>query len=154
MSAYAPAVDDLSGFARRRSFLVRRSDTPRGYSHETKVITQMWNEAWMDFAFPVTHQVLEIANVFQAMAKRWREETILGSSISEATSNHWYREIIALGRPVVPLILHDLKNHPDYWFAALREITGEDPVPPEHKGNFELMRQDWLRWAEREGTSG
>lgn len=152
MSAYAPAIDDTPDAmqdVRRRPFLNRRSDTPRGYGHETEIIAKMLYEARVDFAFPVTHQVFEITDLFNAMARRWREETMLYSSISDTMLNHWYLEIIALGNPAIPLIIDELKNNPDYWFAALREITRQDPVRPEHKGNFELMRRDWLQWAER-----
>ena len=157
MSAYASAIDDIPGMMqdmRRRPFLNRRSDTPRGNSYETKIIAKMLDEARVDFAFPVTQQVFEITEMFFAMATRWREETMLCSSVSDTMLNHWYLEIIALGKPILPLIIYELENKPDYWFAALREITGQDPVRPEHKGNFELMRRDWLKWAEREGISG
>ena len=36
-------------------------------------------------------------------------------------------------RPVIPLILAELKREPDHWFKSLREITGENPVPAEHR---------------------
>ena len=155
MSAYAPAIDDKPGMMqdmRRRPFLNRRSDTPRGSSYETKIIAEMLKKALADFAFPVTQQDFEITEIFLSMATRWREETMLCSSISKNMSNRWYLEIIALGKPAVALIIYELENNPDYWFAALREITGQDPVRPEHKGYFELMRRDWLQWAEREGN--
>ncbi len=108
MSAYAPAIDDMPGTmqdVRRRPFLNRRSDTPRGYSDESKIIAKMLDEVRVDFAFPVTQQDFEITEMFFAMVTRWREETMLSSSISKNMSNRWYLEIIALGKPTVPLII-------------------------------------------------
>ena len=34
---------------------------------------------------------------------------------------------------------------------ALVAITGEQPVPPQHAGNIEAMRQDWLQWGREHG---
>ena len=51
----------------------------------------------------------------------------------------------------VPLILCLLAREADFWFEALVAITGEQPVPPEHAGNVEAMRQDWLRWGREHG---
>jgi hypothetical protein len=62
-----------------------------------------------------------------------------------------YREIISMGKPVVPLILAELEERPDYWFAALRAITGEDPVPNEARGNVRAMTGAWLAWGRVHG---
>ena len=62
-----------------------------------------------------------------------------------------YQAIIALGPPVVPLLLHDLEREPFHWFEALQAITGEDPVPREHWGMIAAMRADWLAWGRERG---
>jgi hypothetical protein len=37
------------------------------------------------------------------------------------------------------------------WFWALRALTGENPVPSEHRGNIEAMANDWLQWGQEKG---
>ena len=69
-----------------------------------------------------------------------------------------------MGPEVIPLILAELENEPDYWFAALRELTGENPVPrgagdtqANGKQLARLGRKTWLypdtqrflNWKER-----
>jgi len=62
-----------------------------------------------------------------------------------------YQQIIGMGRDAVPLILEELQKEPDHWFWALAATTGEDPVPPEHKGKLSEMTKAWLEWGERHG---
>jgi hypothetical protein len=62
-----------------------------------------------------------------------------------------YKEIIGMGQEVVPLLLAELKRKPDFWFAALRAITGEDPVPPESAGRIKEMAQAWVEWGRSKG---
>ena len=47
-----------------------------------------------------------------------------------------YQAIIALGSPVIPLLLQDLQREPAHWFEALKAITGEDPVAPADWGRI------------------
>lgn len=58
-----------------------------------------------------------------------------------------YRGVIALGQPVVPLLLRELEPEPVHWFEALKAITDEDPVPREHLGNIAAMRAGRLARA-------
>jgi hypothetical protein len=51
----------------------------------------------------------------------------------------------------VPYLLGELEQRSDFWFAALREITGDDPVQDYMRGNFEQMRGAWLDWAAQRG---
>src|SRR5262245_34606634 len=83
-----------------------------------------------------TKQPNTLASQFTALAAEWKAATALLSS-STAISNHpAYRAIIALGTPVVPLILRDLEQEPAHWFEALQAITGEDPVPADDWGKI------------------
>ena len=54
---------------------------------------------------------------------------------AEIADHPAYREIIAMGEPAIGLILAELETRPDHWFEALRALTGEDPVPPEARGD-------------------
>jgi sialidase-1 len=88
---------------------------------------------------------------FESLVEQWKTATALLSSTTAMVSHPGYRAIIALGAPVVPLLLRDLEREPVHWFEALQAITGEDPVPREHWGNSAAMSADWLAWGRQRG---
>jgi hypothetical protein len=92
-----------------------------------------------------------LARQFETLAEQWKAATALLSSTTAMVTHPAYRAIIALGPPVVPLLLRDLERAPVHWFEALQAITGEDPVPREHWGNIPAMTADWLAWGRRRG---
>lgn len=56
-----------------------------------------------------------------------------------------------MGEEVVPLLLRELERKSGQWFGALKSITGEDPVPKEHKGSTKEMTKAWLEWGKQQG---
>jgi hypothetical protein len=92
-----------------------------------------------------------VAERFELLAEQWKAATAVLSSTTAMVAHPAYRAIIALGAPVVPLLLRDLEREPVHWFEALGEITGEDPVPRAHWGHIEAMRADWLGWGRQRG---
>jgi hypothetical protein len=89
---------------------------------------------------------------FAGLVARWKADCEFLSSPPEMAKHPAYREIVAMGKPAVPLILAELEARPDFWFAALREITGEDPVPPEARGKVKAMAGAWLEWGHAHGV--
>src|SRR5437773_8167335 len=85
-----------------------------------------------------------LASRFRALADQWKAETALLSSSSALAAHPAYRAIIALGPPVLPLLLRELEREPVHWFEALKEISGEDPVRPEDWGRIPAMAAAWL----------
>ncbi len=100
---------------------------------------------------PTAQQTESIEQKFQRLAAKWRTETGHFSSTSQMFNHPAYQEIIAMGQDVLPLLLRDLAKEPDHWFAALRAITGAQPVPPEDRGRIDRMAEAWLRWAKEHG---
>ena len=90
---------------------------------------------------------MDVEERFRELAEVWREETECHSAPDVIFGNPAYREIIALGPAVVPLILADLARTQSHWFWALREITGENPIRPEDRGNVPRMTERWLEWG-------
>ena len=88
------------------------------------------------------------AERFQKLAATWKSAVRFLSDTDEMCSHRAYQEIIGMGAAALPLIFSELEREPDNWFWALKAITGEDPVPEEHRGNVELMAKDWLLWAQ------
>ena len=97
-------------------------------------------------------QLLEFTTErFRRLAKQWREDTAFLSSTTAIAMDDSYQQIIGLGPSAIPLILSDLKKEPEFWFHALRALTGENPVTHKMQGDVEAMRQAWLQWGRENG---
>jgi hypothetical protein len=90
---------------------------------------------------------------FHALADEWRTATKFLSAPSAASEHPAYRAIVALGADAVPLILAELALAPEPWFAALRELTGADPVPPADRGRPRAAAEHWLAWGRARGLA-
>ncbi len=88
---------------------------------------------------------------FRALADVWRDETAGYALANRILVHPAYREIIEMGEAVLPLILEDLRDGGGHWYRALREITGENPVPEEDRGWSKKMRRAWVEWGEERG---
>lgn len=89
----------------------------------------------------------KIERRFLALATTWRDAVAHQSSTSVRVNHPAYREIIALGPAVLPSLLREMESNQTHWFTALREITGENPVPESAAGNVAAMVQAWCDWA-------
>ena len=69
------------------------------------------------------------------------------SSIGKMVLHPAYQRIIGFGPKAIPLILKQMEKEPDFWFWALKSITGEDPITEEMLGDFEAMTKAWLNWG-------
>ena len=86
---------------------------------------------------------------FAELVTEWRKETGGLSSPRAITGHHAYKQIVAMGVPVLPLIFEELQKNGGWWYPALRALTGENPVPKEAKGKPPLSRKAWLEWGRR-----
>lgn len=59
---------------------------------------------------------------FKQYLKAWKEETQFVSSPTEIVGNENFQGIVNLGKPVVPLVLSELQNNPNYLVWALNFI--------------------------------
>lgn len=88
---------------------------------------------------------------FESLFQNWKSETALLSSGTAIVSHPAYQQIIEMGDAVVPFILIKLREDPQHLFYALFKITGENPVPKSHVGDFQKMTADWLDWGKQQG---
>jgi len=88
---------------------------------------------------------------FRRLAGSWQSAVAHLSSASKRDEHPAYREIIALGLPVVPFLLHDLQTNQRHWFTALSSITGANPIPKQDAGNIQKMVDAWLDWGKKAG---
>ena len=105
-----------------------------------------WRARWVE-DFLVAPQAAP-AERFQKLAATWKSAVRFLSDTDEMCSHPAYQEIIGMGPAAVPFIFSELEREPDNWFWALKAITGEDPVPEEHRGDVALMAKDWLAWGQ------
>ena len=90
-------------------------------------------------------------DTFHRLADEWQAAVAHHSSSSKRDNYPAYQAIIALGAPVVPLLLRDLEHTHRHWFTALRLITGANPISPDDAGKVAKMAEAWLRWGKEKG---
>ncbi len=93
----------------------------------------------------------ELQQRFSQLARQWHGDTAVVSSTTTIFNHPAYLEIIAIGKDAIPLILKDLYDNGGDWFAALSQLTGEDPVRESDYGFMRRMKAAWLRWADENG---
>lgn len=65
-----------------------------------------------------------------------------------------YVELKARGKSVVGPLLSALEHTPNMAFMMLlADVTGENPVPREDRGDVEKMAAAWLRWHNKNGAT-
>jgi hypothetical protein len=97
-------------------------------------------------------QYQDVARRFQGLTAQWSAATRYRSNIHALRNHPVCRELVALGEPVVPLILAELERETDVsWFTVLTAITGENPVPPALAGRVDEMARAWLDWGRQRG---
>ena len=92
-----------------------------------------------------------VREYFRGALEKWRSETGFSSLLEEQRAHPEYRHIVEMGNDAIPLILEEIEIRPGLIFMALHDITGEDPIAPEHRGRVGEMIQDWLRWGAERG---
>ena len=132
--------------------------TPDPYDSTGTDLTKIFDavvESKLHYYAPVTltHQNEVVEAAFRWLSQKWLAETRFQSSLTRITSHPAYVAIVDLGYAAVPFILRELEARPNHWFAALREITGADPVQPPERGNVKAMANAWLIWAKETGIS-
>ena len=85
---------------------------------------------------------------FETLRDLWKQATSPASDIYRRTRHPLYRQIVQMGKDVLPFVFSEMKKEPLCWFHAALEITGENPVPKEHAGIVGEMQKEWLAWAE------
>src|SRR6185437_259365 len=117
-----------------------------GYSELQHIVTEaigISNHACI-FSMPTT---------LGELLERLDEDTGMYSGSRERTHHPNVKKIVAFGDLATRYILTKMAAGEFHWehFILLRELTGENPVLPEHRGYVAIMTLDWLRWAKTSG---
>jgi hypothetical protein len=86
---------------------------------------------------------------FTTLAAQWQQETGHFSSVAQKYAHPAYQEMLSMGEIALPWILQELQAHPYHWFAALRQLSGENPAAT--GDSAEAARQAWLEWGVAQG---
>jgi len=116
-----------------------------GVGEESQAVAEYYLRAITHSGHAVFRQSL--ADKFAGLAATWHEETEFTSSLRDMVLHPAYQRIIGLGPEVVPLVLQELAERPDHWFAALYALTGVNPVDRSIAGSVPAMTEAWLRWG-------
>jgi hypothetical protein len=88
---------------------------------------------------------------FDHLARRWRDETAVLSSLTRRIGHPAYEAIIAMGERAIRPILRELERGPELWGPALHAITGALPVPAADAGRVARVAEAWLAFARENG---
>ena len=114
----------------------------------------VWNEVkiQMELCDQKTVDVMVSQSVsdFNRLADKWRRDTSFQSSLIAKFMHDDYQTIMAMGEPVIPLILARLKRTPEHWFWALKHLAkGYDAAAD--CDNPVAATKAWLTWGEEKG---
>jgi hypothetical protein len=84
---------------------------------------------------------------FERLKREWLDD-MEDMSVIDFTHDA-YQQIIRMGPPAIPFLLHELQQESGYWFWALRAITGEDAAQP--GDDYDAAVAAWLRWGRNRG---
>lgn len=96
--------------------------------------------------------VSDLESRFLKLAERWERETAFLSATPMIILHDSYQEIMAMGPPVVPILLRDMQKTHRQWFWALAHLSnGTDPVPERDRGKVDKMVAAWIAWGKQTG---
>jgi len=82
---------------------------------------------------------------FNRLVRTWKQATGYYSITTRRYAHASYQEMLVMGKAIIPLILRELQERPDWWFEALKALTKEDPTKP--TDNFHAAVESWVRWG-------
>jgi hypothetical protein len=82
---------------------------------------------------PVTNNYLNLINdseyknvviklKFQELYSAWKKQTMFNSKVSKIVNNENFKEIVLLGKPVVPFIVNEIDREPSFLVWTLNYI--------------------------------
>jgi len=116
---------------------------------DSQTIRRYIEDLLTDYYKPFSRQWANPAIRFGNLEYDWKESTSMLSSITEIAMHPSYQQIIGMGPTVIPFILLSMKREPNHWFWALSAITGENPIPTEHRGKIKEMSDAWFDWGKK-----
>lgn len=93
----------------------------------------------------------DLALEFRRLADEWYRETAFTSSTTVMLMHPAYRQIVAMGPDVLPLIFIELRDNGGHWNLALADLTRQTVTVPEGPGRMKKIREAWLTYGKERG---
>jgi len=117
-------------------------DLPTPYNTRRDIITYGTHS--------MAHSPRTVQRQFSIHVAEWKRQTRRSSVIADRYQQSDYKAILEMPKPeIISLILDELRREPDRWFAALCELTGEDPA--NEAINFYEAVDRWVAWGISKG---
>ena len=97
------------------------------------------------FHCEIAEKTYELEQIFKGLVKSWQDATGGYSVTTRRYAHASYQAILVLKDDVVPLLLRELQERPDWWFEALKVLTKANPVKP--GASFEEAVNSWVEWG-------
>jgi len=118
-----------------------------GVAVEDHIAFRRAARAGYNISFQRAETTSDLEQIFNGLVKNWKEATGGYSVTARRYAHPSYQAILVLKEDVVPLILRELQQRPDWWFEALKALTKENPVTA--GATFEEAVNAWIDWGKR-----
>lgn len=130
-----------------------RTDTQPYYAlKDTSELDWTKSGEWSAYTVLSDPDAAKVVSDFVRLSADWRKATGASSFLTRRQAHQSYRGIVALGSPVLGLLINELRRGHYEWIEALEEITGEDAgTLPADRGNREAIACAWIAWGRKKG---
>ncbi len=95
---------------------------------------------------------LEVESKFKSLQRSLLDETAGTSHFRDILMSQYYRWMIRLSEPLIPILLREILLDPSpIWVSLLRDVAGLDPVPSEERSDYTKVVLRWRDWGLIEG---
>lgn len=154
-TSYATSTTRSTGTQNTRDSVKRRDTSFGDWSlrsdrHRTRALHEWKLESarYMKRRRPRAQPDSQVERI-RELVEEWRHDTSHISSFEGMVLHPAYQRIIGFGPTAIPVLLRELQDRPDHWFAALTAITGASPT--EGLSTVPEMVDAWLRWGRIHG---
>ena len=91
------------------------------------------------------------AERFILLADEWEKACAGISMIRRMFQHPAYLRIVENSKEFLPYVLSRLANSEGMWFGVLEEAVGTRPFTDDEAGDYDKMRDAWLRWGREKG---
>lgn len=89
----------------------------------------------------------ELVQRYKILRDSWRAESWVSPTAASMQELDSFRQLVAMGEIVIPLILADIKNGVPFMHIFLYSLTTERPTKPFTPGDIKGIEEAWLDWG-------
>ena len=89
----------------------------------------------------------ETVERYEQLRDQWKSESWVSPTAASMKKLKSFRELVALGEIIIPLILMDIQREVPFMHIFLYELTTDRPTKHVRPGNITGIEQAWLEWG-------